>query len=68
MVKPCPSLQTAVRDSVQRRRNQQEFALRGLSSLGNAELTDSNVEADAMLTRLKRKLADARAVKSANHS
>lgn len=61
-------LQTAVRDSVQRRRNQQEFVQRGLDSLENAKLTDSYVEADTMLARLERKLADARALKSASHS
>ena len=61
-------LQTAVRDSVQRRRNQQEFVRRGLASLENAKLTDSYVDADAMLTRLERKLTDARAMKSAVHS
>lgn len=61
-------LQTAVQDSVQRRRNQQEFVRRGLASLANAKLTDSYVDADAMLAKLERKLADARASQSAGHS
>ena len=61
-------LQTAVQDSVQRRRNQQEFVRRGMASLENAKLTDSYVDADAMLARLERKLADARVSKSAGHS
>ena len=43
-------------------------ARRGLASLENAKLTDSYVDADAMLARLERKLAAARALKSANHS
>lgn len=61
-------LQTAVQDSLQRRRNQQEFVRRGLASLENAKLTDSYVEADAMLARLERKLADAQVSQSAGHS
>ena len=61
-------LQTAVRDSVQRRRNQQEFVRRGLASLKNAKLTDSYVDADAMVARLERTLADARVSQSAGHS
>lgn len=61
-------LQTAVRDSVQRRRHQQEFIRRGLASLENAKLTDAYVDADAVLTKLERKLADARVSKSADHS
>ncbi len=60
-------LETAVRDSVQRRRNQQEFVRRGLASLENAKLTDSYVDADALLVRLERKLIDARILKSAGH-
>jgi hypothetical protein len=60
-------LETSVRDSVQRRRNQQEFVRRGMVSLQNAKLTDSYVDADAMLARLERKLVDARALKSADH-
>lgn len=58
-------LEMSVRDSVQRRRNQQEFVRRGLVSLENAKLTDSYVDADVMLARLARKLADARILKSA---
>lgn len=61
-------LQTAVRDSVQRRRYQQEFVRRGLASLENAKLTDSYVDADAVLDKLERKLAGARALKSTNPS
>jgi len=61
-------LQTAVRDSVQRRRNQQEFFRRGLASLESAKLTNSYVDADAMPARLERKFADARAMKSTDHS
>jgi len=61
-------VQTAVRDSVQRRRNQQEFVRRGLASLENAKLTDAYVEADEVLGRLERKLADARALTSADPS
>ena len=58
-------LETSVRDSVQRRRNQQEFVRRGLASLENARLTGSYVDADVMLARLERKLADTRILKSA---
>lgn len=60
-------LESSVRDSVQRRRNQQEFVRRGLASLENAKLTDSYVDADVMLVRLERKLIDARVLKSAGH-
>lgn len=60
-------LETSVRESVQRRRNQQEFVRRGLASLENAKLTDSYVDADVMLARLERKLVDARVLKSAGH-
>lgn len=60
-------LETSVRDSVQRRRNQQEFVRRGLASLENAKLTDSYVDADVMLARLERKLVDARVLMSAGH-
>lgn len=60
-------LENSVRDSVQRRRNQQEFIRRGLASLENAKLTDLYVDVDVMLARLERKLADARALKSAGH-
>ena len=58
-------LQNAVHDSVQRRRNQQEFIKRGMVSLENARVTDSYVEADALLARLERKLSEARTLKSA---
>jgi hypothetical protein len=58
-------LETSVRDSVQRRRNQQEFIRRGLASLDNAKLTDAYVDADVMLDRLERKLAAARVSMSA---
>ena len=68
MGKPYPSFWSLrVRDSVQRRRNQQEFVNRGLASLENAKLTDSYVDADALLVRLERKLTDARVLKSASH-
>ena len=60
-------LETSVRDSVQRRRNQQEFVRRGLASLENAKLTDLYVDADAMLARLERELVDAWVLKSASH-
>jgi hypothetical protein len=58
-------LETSVRDSVQRRRNQQEFIRRGLASLENARMTGAYVDADDMLAKLERKLADARALKPA---
>lgn len=58
-------LETSVRDSVQRRRNQQEFIRRGITSLDNAKAADTYVDADALVSRLERKLADARAVKTA---
>jgi len=61
-------LLTAVRDSVQRRRNQQEFIRRGLASLEYAKLTGAYVDADDMLAKLERKLADARDLKSADHA
>jgi len=61
-------LQNSVRESVQRRRNQQEFMRRGLASLESAKLTDSYVDADIMLTRLELKLAQARVLKSAGRS
>lgn len=54
-------LEASVRDSVQRRHNQQEFIRRGLASLENAKSTDSFVDADVMLARLEHKLSDARA-------
>ncbi len=58
-------LETSVRDSVQRRRNQQEFIRRGLVSLENARMTGVYVDADDMLARLECKLTDARTLKSA---
>ena len=58
-------LETSVRDSVQRRRNQQEFIRRGITSLENAKVNQTYVDADALVTRLERKLADARAIKTA---
>jgi Arc/MetJ-type ribon-helix-helix transcriptional regulator len=61
-------LQNSVRESVQRRRNQQEFVRRGLASLETAKLTDSYVDADTMLAQLERKLADARVSMSAGRS
>jgi hypothetical protein len=58
-------LEASVRDSVQRRRNQQEFIRRGISSLENAKLADVLVDADELVARLERKLEAARALKSA---
>ncbi|APW44895.1 YlcI/YnfO family protein [Rhodoferax saidenbachensis] len=49
-------VETAVRENVQRRRNQLEFAARGIASLESAKRTDSYVEADAVLDTLVRKL------------
>lgn len=53
-------LQNSVRESVQRRRDQQEFIRRGLTSLETAKLTDAYVDADVVLTQLERKLVHAR--------
>lgn len=51
-------LATSVRDSVQCRRNQPEFIRRGITSQENAKVADTYVDADVLVTRLERKLAD----------
>lgn len=57
-------VETSVRESVRRRRNQAEFMARGIASLENAKLTDNYVDADVVINKLERKLSIARATRS----
>lgn len=54
-------VETSVRESVSRRRNQAEFIARGIASLESAKLSDDYVEADVVIGSLQRKLAFAKA-------
>jgi len=54
-------VETSVRESVSRRRNQAEFIARGIASLESAKLSDNYVEADVVIGSLQRKLAFAKA-------
>ncbi len=53
-------VETSVIERLQRRRYQAAFVARGIASLENARLTDSYVDADALVQTLERKLAVAR--------
>ena len=57
-------VETSVRESVRRRRNQAEFMARGIASLENAKLTDNYVDADVVINKLERKLSIASATRS----
>jgi hypothetical protein len=57
-------VETSVRESVRRRRNQAEFMSRGIASLEHAKLTDEYVDADVTIGKLERKLSLARASSS----
>ena len=52
-------VESSVRQAAARRRNQAEFLARGLRSLERAERTGEYVDADAVLAKLKTKLAAA---------
>lgn len=54
-------VETSVRESVRRRRNQAEFIARGFASLQSARLADNYVDADVVIGSLERKLAVAKA-------
>lgn len=54
-------VETSVRESVRRRRNQHEFIARGIVSLESAKRTDDYVDADVVIGNLERKLAFAKA-------
>ena len=58
-------VETSVRESVRRRRNQAEFMARGMASLENARRTDAYVDADVLIASLERKLSAAKASKAA---
>ena len=58
-------VETSVRESVRRRRNQVEFIARGLASLENARRTDAYVDADVLIASLERKLSAAKASRAA---
>ncbi|WP_304862659.1 YlcI/YnfO family protein [Rhodoferax sp.] len=57
-------VETSVRESVQRRRNQAEFIARGIASLEGARRTGDHVDADVVIGSLERKLVVAKASKS----
>lgn len=58
-------VETAVQESVRRRRNQAEFIARGMASLEAAKVADDYVDADIVLRRLEYKLGAAIAAKAA---
>jgi predicted transcriptional regulator len=58
-------VETSVRESVRRRRNQVEFIARGMASLENAKRTDDYVDADVLIASLERKLSAAKASRAA---
>lgn len=51
---------SAVRETVSRRRNQAEFLARGIRSLETAKQANSLVDADAVVDKLRLRLADAK--------
>lgn len=53
-------VESAVRQTVQRRQNQAEFVARGLTSLETAKRTGEYVDADDVLEKLAQKLAAAK--------
>lgn len=54
-------VETSVRESVRRRRNQVEFIARGIAALESAKHADDYVDADVLIDNLKRKLGAAKA-------
>lgn len=54
-------VETSVRESVRRRRNQIEFIARGMASLESAKRTDDYVDVDVLIGSLERKLGAAKA-------
>ena len=52
-------VESSVRETVRRRRNQAEFIARGLRSIETAKRTGDYVDADIVIGRLDRKLATA---------
>lgn len=58
-------VETSVRESVRRRRNQVEFIARGIAALESAKDTDDYVDADVLIESLKRKLGAAKASQAA---
>jgi predicted transcriptional regulator len=56
-------VEQSIRDNIERRRHQREFIARGLASREEARQTGAYVEADAVLGRLERMLAEAKARK-----
>jgi predicted transcriptional regulator len=56
-------VEQSIRDSIERRRNQQEFLARGLASRDKARATGEYVPADVVIGRLERMLAEAKARK-----
>lgn len=57
-------VETSVRESVQRRRNQAEFIARGIASLEGAKFADDYVDVDVVIGSLERKLGVVRARKT----
>ena len=53
-------VENAVRETVSRRRNQAEFLARGIRSLDAAKQANSYVDADAVVDKLRLRLADAK--------
>jgi|GEM_PF-269429 len=53
-------VENAVRETVSRRRNQAEFLARGIRSLEAAKQANSYVDADAVVDKLRLRLADAK--------
>ena len=57
-------VETSVRDSVRRRLTQAEFVKRGIASLEDARRSGKYVSVDALLAKLDKRLAAARAGKT----
>jgi predicted transcriptional regulator len=56
-------VEQSIRDSIDRRKHQREFLARGLASRDDAKRTGTYVAADAVIGRLERMLAEAKARK-----
>lgn len=54
-------VEQAIRESIERRQNRQEFIARGLLSRESARQSGKYVSADSVIGRLERMLADAKA-------
>ena len=54
-------VEQSIRDGIERRRHQQEFLARGLASRDKARVTGDYVPAEAVIDRLERMLAQAKA-------